>query len=89
MNSNLKYYKIYISSESNIKGYVYINIFGKINIDFDIETNKYGYVVFKKTTKVLRTLKKNYSKGIKLIQKEFNLLPLNNFNFREYKTYGW
>ena len=89
IDDNLKYSQIYITGESNIKGNVDINMFGKINIDFDIGANKYGYAVFKNPNKALKTLKKEYSKGIKLIQKEFNLLPLTNFNYRKYKNYGW
>lgn len=89
VDDNLKYSQIYITEEGNIKGNVDINKFGKINIDFDIGANKYGYAVFKNPNKALRTLKRDYSKGIKLIQKEFNLLPLTNFNYKNYKTYGW
>lgn len=89
IDDNLKYSQIYVAGEGNIKGNVNINKFGKINIDFDIGANKYGTAVFKNPNKALKTLKKNYSKGIKLIQKEFNLLPLTNFNYKSYKTYGW
>ena len=31
----------------------------------------------------------NIKKGIKLIKDEFNLMPLSNFTYKEYKTYGW
>lgn len=89
MDNNLKYSQIYIAEEGNIKGNVDINKFGKINIDFDVGANKYGYAVFKNPNKALKRLKKDYSEGIKLIQKEFNLLPLTNFNYKSYKTYGW
>lgn len=89
VDSNLRYTQIYISEDENIKGDVDINKFGKINIDFDIGANKYGYAVFKNPNKAIKRLKKDYSKGIKLIQKEFNLLPLNNFTYKDYKTYGW
>ncbi len=89
LDSDLKYSQIYINGDGNIKGNVDVNKFGKINIDFDIGANKYGYAVFKNPNKALKRLKKDYSKGIKLIQKEFNLLPLNNFTYKDYKTYGW
>lgn len=88
-DDSLKYSQIYISGEGNIKGSVDIIEFGKINIDFDIGANKYGNAVFKNPDKALRTLKKDYSKGIKLIQKEFNLLPLTSLNYRSYQVYGW
>lgn len=89
LDNDLKYSQIYISGDENIKGNVNVNKFGKINIDFDIGANKYGYAVFKNPNKAFKRLKKDYSKGIKLIQKEFNLLPLNNFTYKKYKTYGW
>lgn len=89
LDNDLKYSQIYISGDGNIKGNVDVNKFGKINIDFDIGANKYGYAVFKNPNKALKRLKHDYSKGIKLIQKEFNLLPLNNFTYKNYKTYGW
>lgn len=88
-DDSLKYSQIYISGEGNIKGSVDIIEFGKINIDFDIGANKYGNAVFKNPDKALRTLKEDYSKGIKLIQKEFNLLPLTSLNYRSYQVYGW
>lgn len=88
-DDNLKYSKVYIVGEDNIKGNVDINKFGKLSIDFDIGANKYGMAVFKNPSKAFKRLKKDYSEGIKLIQNEFKLLPLNNFTFRKYKTYGW
>ena len=54
IDDNLKYSQIYITGESNIKGNVDINMFGKINIDFDIGANKYGYAVFKNPNKALK-----------------------------------
>lgn len=89
LDSDLRYSQIYISETGNIKGNVDVNRFGKINIDFDIGANKYGYAVFKNPNKAFKRLKKNYFKGIKLIQKEFNLLPLTNFTYKKYKIYGW
>ncbi len=88
-DDNLKYSKVYIVGEDNIKGNVNINEFGKLSIDFDIGANKYGMAVFKNPSKAFKRLKKDYSEGIKLIQNEFKLLPLNNFTFRKYKIYGW
>lgn len=88
-DDNLKYSKVYIVGEDNIKGNVDINKFGKLSIDFDIGANKYGMAVFKNPSKAFKRLKKDYSEGIKLIQNEFKLLPLNNFTFRKYKIYGW
>lgn len=89
IDDNLKYSQVYIVGESNNKGNVDINKYGRINIDFDIGANRYGETVFKNPQKAFKTLKKEYSKGIQLIQKEFNLLPLTNFTYKSYKTYGW
>ena len=79
----------YNINKEDIKGNVDINFFGYENIDFDIGANKYGYAVFKNPKKAFKTLKKEYSDGIKIIQKEFKLPPLNNFTYKSYKTYGW
>lgn len=38
---------------------------------------------------LIKHLKRDYKDGIKLIQKEFNLLPLNIFNYKSYGTFGW
>ena len=89
MDPSLKYSRVYISGEDGIKGDVDINYFAKKHIDFVIGANKYGYAVFKNPSKALNRLKKDYSKGIKLIQKEFKLQPLTRFNYIDYKTYGW
>lgn len=88
-NPNLKYSQEYVVGKSNIKGNVDIEFFTSKSEDFAIGANKYGYAVFKNPSKAFKQLKKEYSKGIELIQKEFNLLPLNNFNYKDYKTYGW
>lgn len=87
-DDDLKYSKMYLKEE-NVKGDVDINEFGKININFDIGANKYGYAVFKNPKKAFQTLKENYKEGISQIQKEFVHLPLTNFTYKAYKTYGW
>ena len=86
---NLGYTQRYESGKDYLKGAVNYDYFEKISMDFEIGANKYGYAVFKNPNKALKRLKKNYSRGIKAIQKEFNLLPLTNLNFRQYGTYGW
>ena len=88
IDNNLRYSKLYIE-DNDIIGDVDVNYFGKINIDFEVGANKYGVAVFKNPQKAFKTLKKDYKKGLKLIQKEFNLLPLSNFNYKSYATYGW
>lgn len=89
MNDNLKYSQIYIAGEGNIKGNVDINKYEKLNIDYEVGANKYGEAVFKNPNKAFKRLKKDYSKGIKLIQKEYHLLPLTNFTYKMYGIYGW
>lgn len=82
------YTQEYIIGNEGIKGEVNISSFLVKNKNYEIGANKYGYVVFKDPKKALKQLKKDYKDGIKLIQKEFNLLPLNRFNFKYYGTYG-
>lgn len=89
MDDNLKYTQVYIAEYGDVKGNVDINSFGKKNIAFDIGANKYGEAVFKNPSKALKVLKRDYKDGIKLIQREFNLLPLNRFNYKLYGTFGW
>jgi len=89
INPELKYSQEYIVGKENIKGEVDVTYFTEKNKDFDIGANKYGYAVFKNPNKAFISLKKQYKKGINLIQKEFNLFPLSAFNYNKYKTYGW
>ena len=86
---NLVYTQRYEYGKDNLQGSVDYNKYEKISMDFEIGANKYGYAVFKNPNKAFKRLKKNYSKGLKLIQNEYKLFSINNFNFREYKTYGW
>ena len=89
MDEDLKYTQLYIQGEGNIQGEVDVNSFGKLHIDFDVGANQYGIAVFKNPKKAFKRLKKEYAKGISLIQKEFHLLPFTNFTYQQYKTYGW
>lgn len=89
INDELSYIREYNIGEENIKGEVNIKKYTDIHKDFDIGANKYGYAVFKDPDKAFKRFKILYGKGIRLIQREFYLLPLTNFNFRHYKTYGW
>ena len=89
INPELKYSQEYTSGIGNIKGEVKIEQFTSKSENFDIGANKYGYAVFKDPDKAFKTLKKQYQKAIKLIQKEFNLMPLSKFNYKKYKIYGW
>lgn len=83
------YTQEYLIGENNIQGQVDINYFYDKNIDFAIGANKEGQAVFKNPSKAFKILKKDYKQGLKKIQKEFNLFPINQFNFESYGKYGW
>jgi hypothetical protein len=34
-------------------------------------------------------MKKDFAKGISAIQKEYFLLPISKWNYKQYKNYGW
>lgn len=87
-SESLKYSQEYVIGQGNIVGEVKIERFEARGAAFEIGANKYGYAVFKNPDKAFRTLKKEYAKAIKLIRKEFNLLPLTKATYQLYKTYG-
>lgn len=87
--SNLKYSQEYIIGKNNIKGDLDTEYFLSLGEEFEIGANKDGYAVFKNPTKALKKLKTDYKEGLKIIQKENNLLPINQLNYKSYKTYGW
>lgn len=85
----LGYTQRYETGRSNLQGNVDYLQFESVSMDFEIGANKYGYAVFKDPDKAYRRLKKDYTKGIRAIQREFNLFPMNRFNLDTYGTYGW
>lgn len=87
-NPDLKYSQEYVVGEGNIKGNVDVNLFESKSSDFLIGANKNGYAVFKNPSKAFKRLKKDYSKGLNLIQKEFDLKKLSQFNYKQYGIYG-
>jgi hypothetical protein len=86
---NLLYSQEYIVGSSNIKGNVDTKYFSDIREEFEIGANRYGFAVFKNPDTALARFKTDYKAGIDLVQKEFNLSPLSQTNYEEYKTYGW
>jgi len=88
-DSNLLYSQEYITGSVNIKGNVDTKYFADMGKEYEIGANKYGYAVFKNPDAALARLKNDYKAGIDLIQKEFDLSPLSQTNYEEYKTYGW
>lgn len=87
--SELSYSQEYIVGQNNIKGDIDTSYFSSKGKEFEIGANKYGYVVFKNPAEALKRLKNDYKEGLSCIQKEFNLIPINRFNYKSYKTYGW
>lgn len=87
-NPDLKYSQEYVVGEGNIKGNVDVNLFESKSSDFLIGANKNGYAVFKNPSKAFKRLKMDYSKGLNLIQKEFDLKKLSQFNYKQYGIYG-
>lgn len=51
--------------------------------------NKNNMPVFKNPSKALAKAKTDYSDAIKVLKKEFRLLPLTKYTYKAYKTYGW
>ncbi len=80
------YTQEYIPGTGNIKGNV--NLDNYKEKELAIGANKYGFAVFKNPKEAFKYIKKNNRKGIKLIQKEFNLAPFNQFNYEMYGIYG-
>jgi len=83
-NNDLKYTQEYIVGTGNIRGEVNIAKFLEYSEDFAIGANQYGYAVFKNPEKAFKTLKREFAKGIKCIQKEFNLLPFSKLTYKMY-----
>jgi hypothetical protein len=80
--------KEYIAGEEGIKGDVDISLLG-VNPAYEIGANKEGYAVFKNPEHAFNQMKKDFSKGIKGIQKEYKLNSLSRWNFKQYGKYGW
>lgn len=59
------------------------------NEAYAIGANKNGMPIFKDTNKAFNQALIDYADGFIAIQKEYNLKPISNKNWEEYKTYGW
>ena len=79
----------YVPGTGNIKGEVDVEEFERLGSEFEIGANAYGYAVFKRPKQAFQKLKKDYSAGIALIQKEYDLPALSEENYDVYGTYGW
>lgn len=85
----MKYSKEYVVGQNNIKGSVDIDYFLDRGKEFEIGANKYWDAVLKNPTEAFKKLKTDYKDGLRIIRKEFNLLPINQLNYKSYGTYGW
>ena len=65
------------------------NNFDQNNEAYSIGANKDGMPIFKDTNKALEQALIDYADGFTAIQKQFNLNPVNDENWGNYKTYGW
>ncbi len=85
----MKYSQEYVVGQNNIKGSVDIDYFLDRGKEFEIGANKYGCAVLKNPKEAFKKLKADYKDGLRIIGKEFNLLPINQLNYKSYGTYGW
>lgn len=87
-DTNKAYVSEYIVGDKGVKGNVDITYFGN-NPAYKIGANREGYAVFKNPEQAFSQMKVDYAKGITAIQKEYRLMLLSRWNFKEYESYGW
>ena len=85
MDPDLKY----VQRNSPRKRYFNYEQLEQYSTDFEMGVNKYHDIVFKNPEKALNRLKTDYSLGLEAIRREYNLTPINKYNWRAYGTYGW
>lgn len=56
---------------------------------FKMGLSRSGQPVFRDTAKAMRQAKVIYSDAIDYLQKEYQLLPLSQYTYKAYMTYGW
>ena len=83
------YTQEYIPGKGNIQGEVDVGYFEGIDSRFAIGAEGNGKAVFKQPEKAFEALTEKYSAGILLIQQEFDLSPISQSNYGDYKAYGW
>lgn len=88
-DDEFKHCQEYIAGTGNIQGSVDTYFYRSLGEEFEIGANQHGYAVFKNPDSAFKKLKTDFSSGIKLIQKEYSLMPLSKRNFTHYGTYGW
>ncbi|OXT15802.1 hypothetical protein B9K06_18630 [Bacillus sp. OG2] len=67
----------------------------KLSIDFgnkeayEIGANVEGMPIFKDSKKALKQAKLDYKEAFAAVAEEFDLEPVSDSNYKEYKQYGW
>ncbi len=56
---------------------------------FEMGLSRTGQPVFVDTAKAMRQAKIIYSDAISYLQKEYHFLPLSQYTYKNYETYGW
>lgn len=56
---------------------------------FEMGLSRTGQPVFVDTAKAMRQAKVIYSDAIDYLQKEYHLMPLSQYTYKPYMTYGW
>ena len=69
----------------NVDTEKYLNV----SPDFAIGADRRGMAVFKDPHKAFQTLTELYMDGIRAIWEQYDLTPLSESNYADYKTYGW
>lgn len=83
-SSKLSYSQEYRPGQGNIKGNVNVESFLERSEHFAIGANSYGYAVFKDPEAAFAAFVEQYSDGIELVQKAFNLPPLTETDYDGY-----
>lgn len=83
-SSKLSYSQEYLPGQGNIKGNVNVESFLERSEHFAIGANSYGYAVFKDPEAAFTAFVEQYSDGIELVQKTFNLQPLTETDYDGY-----
>lgn len=87
--AELAYSQEYVVGAEGIVGSVNTEKFLAWGDEFEIGANSEGVAVFKNPFRAFRAFKRLYANEIKILQKEFDMKPLTQFNYRSYMTLSW
>lgn len=79
----------YVPGSPDVFGHVNKAAFETIHEDFAIGADWYGKAVFEDPYQAYCTLLELYGDGIALLREQYDLLPISQWNYGSYKTYGW